>query len=113
MKVSQFVNEFLMGHGGRAFPVLQGEQLVGMVALQDVRKMPRNQWETLTIQDIMTPRHDLEVVNPEEEVSEALRKLSERDVNQVPVVEGGRLVGLLRRQDIIRWLQLQNQSLAN
>jgi CBS domain-containing protein len=37
VKVSQFVDEFLMNHGGRAFPVLQGEQLVGMATVQDVR----------------------------------------------------------------------------
>lgn len=113
MKVSQFVNDFLMGHGGRAFPVLQGEQLVGMIALQDVRKVPHDQWETQTVGDIMTPRSNLEVANPDEEVSEALRKLSERDLRQVPVIEGGRLVGLLRRQDILRWLQLQKQSMAS
>jgi len=102
-----------MGHGGRAFPVLQGEQLVGMIALQDVRKVPRDPWEMRTLRDIMTPRSDLEVANPNKEISEALRKLSERDVRQVPVIEGGRLVGLLRRQDIIRWLQLQKQTMAS
>jgi CBS domain-containing protein len=46
-------------------------------------------------------------VAPSEEASVALRALAGRDVDQVPVVEDGRLVGLLRRRDILRWLQLQ------
>jgi hypothetical protein len=44
-----------MGHGGRAFPVLQGEQLIGMVAVQDVHKVARTQWRDTSIQKIMTP----------------------------------------------------------
>jgi CBS domain-containing protein len=31
----------------------------------------------------------------------------ERDVSQLPVIDDGRLVGLVRRRDIMRWLQLQ------
>jgi CBS domain-containing protein len=57
----------------------------------------------------MTHQHKLEIVNPEEDAADVLHKLSEGDIRQVPVVQAGRLVGLLRRQDIIRWLQLQNQ----
>jgi CBS domain-containing protein len=52
-------------------------------------------------------------VNPEEDAAEALHILSEHGVRQVPVVKGGRVVGLLRRQDIIRWHQLQNQAMAS
>jgi CBS domain-containing protein len=113
LMVSQFVDEYMMGHGEQSFPVLLGDQLVGMVSVQDVRKVARPQWESVSIKEIMTPHPKLEVVNPEEDAAEALHKLSERDIRQVPVVESGHLVGLLRRQDIIRWLQLQNQATAS
>ena len=113
LMVSQFVDEYVMGHGEQSFPVLLGDQLVGMVSVQDVRKVARPQWESVSIKEIMTPRAKLEVINPEEDAAEALHKLSERDIRQVPVVESGHLAGLLRRQDIIRWLQLQNQATAS
>ena len=113
LMVSQFVDEYVMGHGEQSFPVLLGDQLVGMISVQDVRKVARPQWESVSIKEIMTPRAKLEVINPEEDAAEALHKLSERDIRQVPVVESGHLVGLLRRQDIIRWLQLQNQATAS
>jgi CBS domain-containing protein len=32
--------------------------------------------------------------------------LAQRDVNQLPVLDGERLVGLLRREDILKWLSL-------
>jgi CBS domain-containing protein len=40
-------------------------------------------------------------------VIEALRKLSTRDMDQVPVVDAGRLLGMLRRSDILRWIELR------
>jgi CBS domain-containing protein len=49
-------------------------------------------------------------VTPQEDASDALQKLSQRDVSQMPVVQDGKLVGMLRRQDILRWLQLQSET---
>jgi CBS domain-containing protein len=61
---------------------------------------------------IMTPVDRLLTVAPGDEAGEALRALADRDVDQVPVVENGRLVGLLRRRDILRWLQVQADRAA-
>jgi CBS domain-containing protein len=61
---------------------------------------------------IMTPLHSLETVGPNEEVADAMRTLGRRDVEQLPVVQDGRLVGVLRRRDILRWLELQNPGPA-
>jgi predicted transcriptional regulator len=49
------------------------------------------------------------VVAPEEEVAEAFNRLQTKDIRQLPVVHGNKIVGLLRRKDIFRWLQLQSQ----
>ena len=57
----------------------------------------------------MTPSKKMIVVAPEEEASEALERLQAEDVRQLPVIHGDKIVGLLRRKDIIRWLQFQSQ----
>jgi CBS domain-containing protein len=49
-------------------------------------------------------------ITPQEEVNEAFTILTGRDVNQVPVVQDGHLVGMLRRRDVLRWLQLHAAS---
>jgi CBS domain-containing protein len=57
----------------------------------------------------MTPVDELVTVGPDDDAAEALNKLTGRDVRQLPVVEGGELVGLLRRRDIVKWLQLHSE----
>jgi CBS domain-containing protein len=51
----------------------------------------------------------LVIVAPDEDAGEALTQLMGRDVRQLPVVRDGELTGLLRRRDIIKWLQLHSK----
>jgi CBS domain-containing protein len=79
----------------------------------DVRKVPRAEWSDKRIRDIMTDRQQLAVARPDEDATSAFDKLAARDVEQLPVLEGGRFVGLFRRRDVVRWLDLQNRGLPS
>ena len=109
LPVSALVYDFIMKTGEKAFPVVAGDLIVGMVSLEDVRKVPRDAWDTTTVSRIMTREEQLGVVAPQENASVALNRLERLNVGQVPVVQDGRLVGLLRRRDIMRWLQTQSE----
>lgn len=108
LSVSSLVYKYIIGTGESAFPVVEGDRIIGLVALEDVRKVSRDDWDSTPVRDIMTRAEQLAVVSPQEKVSEALNQLEQRDVRQVPVVQDGHLLGLLRRRDIMRWLQTQS-----
>jgi Zn-dependent protease/CBS domain-containing protein len=110
MMVGDLVYHYMLGTDERAFPVLENDRLVGLVCLEDVRKVPREDWDKIPVSQIMTPSQELKVVTPQEDAAQALQVLNERDVRQVPVVQDGHLVGMLRRRDILRWLQLQGHT---
>jgi Zn-dependent protease/predicted transcriptional regulator len=112
LPISSLVYDHLMGTNERAFPVLDQGELVGMICLEDVRKVPKDEWDTTLVNQVMTPSDKLEVISPREDATDALEKISRRDINQVPVVQNGELIGLLRRQDIMRWLQLHSEGLG-
>jgi CBS domain-containing protein len=107
ISIGDLVHAHIMGTDERCFPVLQdGDHLIGLVCLDDVRRVPRRDWDSTRVRDIMTPMDQVAVVTPDEEAGEAFAVLTGRDVNQVPVVQDGHLVGMLRRRDVLRWLQL-------
>ena len=54
----------------------------------------------------MTPAEQVTFVAPGDSGVDALNELGRRQVNQLPVVEDGRVRGMLRREDILRWLSL-------
>jgi Zn-dependent protease/CBS domain-containing protein len=107
--VSSLVHDYIMGHDDRAFPVVEDGRLVGLATLEDVRHTSRETWEAATVREIMTPADELVTVRPEEDAAEALNKLTARNVGQLPVTQEGRLLGLLRRRDLVNWLQLHSE----
>lgn len=113
--IADLVHTHLMDSDDQAFPVLEDGWLVGIVTLDDVRRAPRNEWERTTVRDVMTPRARLVTIAPEEDASDAMDKLVQRDIRQLPVISGARatgsaeLLGLLRRADIMRWLQVNSE----
>jgi Zn-dependent protease len=108
ISVSSLVHDHIMGTDEHAFPVLDAAHLVGLVTLEDVRKVPRDEWERTSVSQIMTPRDRLVVMAPGDDASEALEKLAQHDIRQVPVLQMDTFIGLLRRRDLVRWLQTQS-----
>lgn len=104
--VRALVDEWLLGTDDRAFPVEHGGDLVGVVAVEDVRGLPRDQWDTTTVAQIMTPFARLVTVASNTDAAEALRAFLRGNLQQLPVVEGGHLAGMLRRRDLYRWIEL-------
>jgi Zn-dependent protease/predicted transcriptional regulator len=110
--ISTLVHEYVMGTDDHAFPVVEGGRLVGMVTLEDMRSVPRERWNETNVAKVMTPAEDLVKTTPDADAADALSRLSGRDVRQLPVVRNGNLLGVLRRSDIVRWLQLQSKEVA-
>jgi predicted transcriptional regulator len=57
----------------------------------------------------MTPGEQVATLNPRDDVSEVFQKFMQRDVRQMPVMQDGSMVGVLRRQDLMRYLQLHSE----
>ncbi len=110
ISVDELIEDFIMQHDDHAFPVLDGESLVGIVCLDDVRRVPGPQRASTDVKEIMTPRSELVTVGPEDDASDALQSISSRAVRQLVVLEDERLFGLIRRRDIVRFLQLQSDE---
>lgn len=104
--LDEFVSDYVMGRDQRAWPVTEGERLAGLVCLQDVRRRPREEWAATRVGDVMTPVDQLTTVKPDDDSWDAIRTINQKNVNQLPVMEGERLRGLLRREDVVRWLSL-------
>jgi len=111
LSVEALVEEHVVRTGQRAFPVERNGRLAGIVCLRDIQQLPRQQRATSTVADIMTPAERIAVVHPEDDALDALETLARRNVNQLPVVEAdGTLRGLLRREDVLRWLALHRDE---
>ena len=109
ISIETLVNDYLMKSENRVFIIHEGENTIGLITIDDVRKVSPEDRKNTLVQNVMTPADKMIVVNPDEEAADALNRLQSEDIRQLPVVSGNKIIGLLRRKDIIRWLQFQSQ----
>ena len=84
-------------------PVVEGDRLVGTLTDRDIvlrvvaeGKDP----QTVTAREVAST--DLVTIDPQQDLDEALRLMASKQVRRLPVVEEGRLVGVLAQADIAR-----------
>ncbi len=108
--VSTLVYDYLFGTDAHSFPVIDNDRLAGLVCIGDVRKVPRVRWERTEVGEIMTGAGQLVAAWPEERVSDALEDMLKHSVNQLPVVQNGRLVGMLHLCEMLYRLHLLSKE---
>jgi len=87
-------------HGFRHLPVLEGERLVGIVSDRDLcREIGRGTEPECAVESFMT--RDVVTLSPDQSLAQAARVLVDRKISGLPVVDGGKLVGILSSADVV------------
>jgi len=105
ISVAELVDHYVLHQGGRCFLVADDERISGLVTLHNVRNLPREQWPYTPVGEIMVPYSQLVVTRPAESAWTVLLRMDERNVNQMPVEEDGRLLGLVSRENLLRYVR--------
>ncbi|MBO0781222.1 MAG: CBS domain-containing protein, partial [Ktedonobacteraceae bacterium] len=98
---------YFLPQGLHSALVMQGDQLAGVISLNEIRRIPREEWSGTPVGLAMISADKLHTIAPQQYLKEVLPLMSNKDVNQLPVVQDGRLVGVLSRDAIIRSLEIR------
>ncbi|HKF37677.1 MAG TPA: site-2 protease family protein [Ktedonobacteraceae bacterium] len=107
ISLQKLVDEYFLPRGLRSAMVTQLDQLAGLITLADIRSIPREQWGEVPVGHAMIPVDRLHVVSPQQSLNDVLPLMAGRDVNQLPVVQDGRLVGVLSRDAIVHYMEVR------
>jgi len=89
-----------------AFPVADNGRLRGLVDFNQVRGVPSEEWPNTPVSRIMIPEEKLVKVAPNTEAVEAMMKMAAGNVGRILVVEGGELMGILSRTDMMKLIRM-------
>lgn len=103
VSLDSFIEDFLLRSGQHLWPVTDGGRVVGTIAFSDVAGVPHAERPMRRVRDLLTPLDERHSLPADEMASTALRRLAGMGDNPVVVVQGGRVVGLVRAGDILRW----------
>ncbi|HEY9431912.1 MAG TPA: site-2 protease family protein [Blastocatellia bacterium] len=100
--LAEFVEHYLLHSGRRCYVVGPIDAPRGIITLNDVLAVPRDEWGQTSVQAAMRRVDQLHSVSPDTELEDALRMMDEKNVAQVPVMLDGRLMGMIGRDHLIR-----------
>jgi Zn-dependent protease/CBS domain-containing protein len=104
-KVSDSIEELLRTKH-IMYPVVDRDgYYLGIVTLDQISKVPKEEREALLVKDIMATTEPL---SPEMSAKEAIQKLSRGGLNRLPVVDNEKVSGIITIGDIIRVAQILN-----
>lgn len=79
--------------------------LAGILSGYQMRDVPPEQWDTVTASQAMVPRSALHATTRDLLVSDVLLEMETQDLLHMPVVENGRVVGVVARDRILGLLR--------
>jgi len=105
--LDQVVHEFVMMYNHPAFPVMDNGQLLGLLCVNDVRAVPREQWGYVTARQVVPPLSEANSIAPHTDAWDTLVKMTADNCGRLMVVEDGRLLGIISRTDIMRLMKMR------
>lgn len=105
------VDDFFFCSHHSAYPVCDTEGLfLGILRLKQVTAVPKERWPYTTAREILPPDDAVQsAVFPDATATEVAQSMSSGGSGRLAVLENGRIIGLVTRHDIFRYIQIRNE----
>ena len=99
----------MMRTARRAHLVVAHDQLVGLMTAEVLHSVPQQDWDVTSVQAVMLPKDKLHWAAPEEPALSLLDRMRTIGMQQMPVIAGGSVIGIVTRDSILRVLQTRHE----
>jgi len=88
-----------------ALPVTSGSKVLGLITLSNVKRLPRSQWNTIKVSEVMERVSNNNSLNLEDKAVVALTKMIKTRLDLLPVVEDSKLMGIVTQDGLLRLIE--------
>ena len=107
--VDAAVNEYFLKYGYGGFPVVEGGNFLGFLTLKDIRNVRKERWKETRVSEIFTPHDKRWELSQNESAIKSLELMISEDTGRLPVTEEGKLIGLITRNGIARYVKIMSE----
>jgi len=107
LTLADLVHDYFLQYSYRGFPVVGNGRVLGVVSLSAVKDVPRENQPTTRVEEIMTPRDERMIVVADASLADALVKMSRAGVERLLVMDQERLLGLVTKTGLLRFVQIK------
>lgn len=101
MKVTDFINKVLNNNHHTSFPVVLERRLHGMLLLEELKQVPREEWPQLEAREVMRPVDASMFINADAPIPQAQSMLANNGLGRAVVLDSnGFIVGYVSLRDL-------------
>jgi CBS domain-containing protein len=97
------VASILHQHGISSVVVMDGDRLAGIVTERDLVNLVADGGDPRTTRVSERMTRDLDTVDPRTDIAEAAEHMARLKIRHLPIVDGGRLAGIISIRDLTNW----------
>jgi CBS domain-containing protein len=109
LNLQTLAEEYVLARGQRCFLEMENGEVSGLLTINDLKKVPRARWPFTTVDMVSRPVDQLKTIEPDVPVIEAIEAMEKEQLNQMPVVSGGKVQGIITRNNIVRFLRTRSE----
>lgn len=106
--VDHLVEDFIYKYHYKMFPVINDSRPLSCVSINDVKSVPREEWDHHTVKELAKPCSTDNTISMDEDAIKALTVMNKTGSSRLMVVDhGGKLIGMVAMRDLMRFLALK------
>ena len=107
LSIAGFVEDHVYESYHDMYPVTEDGRLVGCIAVNQVKEVPREAWGRVTVGEIARAKSADNTVEAASDAVQALSLMRRTGNSRLMVTENGRLVGVIALKDILKMLAMK------
>lgn len=109
LTLQELMDGYFFNRSYQSFPVMENDRPIGLVTLNQVKQIPRDEWNRRTVRDIMLPTGMGITVRLSDKMTEVVEKMKNARSQRLLVTDNGNLQGIISATDLANTLQRQRE----
>jgi Zn-dependent protease len=105
--VSDLVEDYFYKYHYKMFPVSENGTIEGCVTTKQIKELPREQWATHKVSEILQPCSEENTISPEADAMKALSLMNSTGNSRLMVIEENKLLGVISLKDMLKFMALK------
>jgi CBS domain-containing protein len=87
--------------------VVQEGRPVGVVRIEDVKQVPKEDLDKATVENVMKPMSEVYRIAPEAPLTEALKQMTQNGIGRLLVMSGDKMQGMITKTGLKQLIEVR------
>jgi predicted transcriptional regulator len=107
LSLKRLVEDYFLMNGYRGFRVVRDGKLIGVIRIEDVKRVEKEELESKTVEKVMKRMNEDYRIAPQAPLTHALQQMSENGIGRLIVMNGDELKGMITKIGLQRLIEVR------